>query len=91
MDPVDKKKTIKYFFDTAPACRNERVKMKILRSNYKNPHISSLALWKHMCAVARADALVKVLMHYDFFGWRLLNFARPREIQQSHSRLRKDC
>ena len=25
MDPVDKKKTVKYFFDTAPACRNERV------------------------------------------------------------------
>ena len=27
MDPVDKKKTVKYFFDTAPACRNERVNM----------------------------------------------------------------
>ena len=26
MDPVDKKKTVKYFFDTAPDCRNERVK-----------------------------------------------------------------
>ena len=26
MDPVDKKKTVKYFFDSAPACRNERVK-----------------------------------------------------------------
>ena len=27
MDPVDKKKTVKYFFDTAPDCRNERVKL----------------------------------------------------------------
>ena len=31
MDPVDKKKkTVKYFFDTAPACRTERVKHNIV-------------------------------------------------------------
>ena len=27
MDSVDKKKTVKYFFDTAPDCRNKRVKV----------------------------------------------------------------
>ena len=31
MDPVDKKKTVKYFFDTAPACRNEKVKSSYAR------------------------------------------------------------
>ena len=29
MDPVDKKKTVKYFFDTAPDCCNERVKIPV--------------------------------------------------------------
>ena len=42
--------------------------------------ISSLALCKHMCAVARADALLKVLMYYNFFGSRFLDFARNSGI-----------
>ena len=48
MDPVDKKKTVKYFFDTAPACRNERVKqvtLKILKIQKKLNGICSRAVF----------------------------------------------
>ena len=39
MDPVDKKKTVKYFFDTAPACRNERVNFGVLITNMQKQSV----------------------------------------------------
>ena len=42
MDPIDKKKIVKYFFDMAPACHNEWV------NEYPNTFFNTLIIYSTM-------------------------------------------